>query len=175
MTWVSYLESARTWIALSAVGSAVLAISACSSENATPRSANNQGDVGAGAASNTGAGNVNAIGTISTGFMPTSNDGAGGTAPRDPRCDAQGNCSCINIGMIGRNGSFGAVPGMDGISALEAWLNANSSAAVQSHLTKPTLTEEFLANYDVIILQALETSTDPMLAGTQWQFSADES
>jgi len=107
--------------------------------------------------------------------MPTINNGAGGTAPRDPRCDAEGNCSCINIGMIGRNGSFGAVPGMDGISALEAWLNTNSSAAVQSHLTKPTLTTEFLANYDVIILQALETSTDPEVVGTQWQFSAEES
>src|SRR6187200_1347125 len=155
MTWLSYLSSARTWVALTAVGSAVLATNACSSQDASPRSGNIPGDSGAGAASNTGAGNVNVVG--STGLMlDSNNNGAGGTAPRDPRCDAEGNCSCINIGMIGRLGTYGAVPGQDGISALETWLNANSSAAVQSYLTKPTLTPELLANYDVIILQALE-------------------
>jgi hypothetical protein len=73
--------------------------------------------------------------------------------------------------MMGRLGSYGANPGMDGTASMEAWLNDRSSAAAATLLAKPTLTAEFLAGYDVLILQALETAEG---AGSQWQFSADE-
>jgi hypothetical protein len=149
-------------------------MNACSSGSSTPSRTEVNG--GSGASSTNGAA-VNAVNaannTGSTGIiMTTSSDGAGGTAPRDLRCDENGqNCVCINIGMFGRLGTYGAVPGMDSNAALEAWLDANSSAAADTMLTKPTLTAEFLANYDVIILQALESLEG---AGQQWQFSADE-
>jgi len=184
MTWLPSLSSANTWVALTALGSSFLAINACSSESSTsPRQQLDSSGNGSGAASGatTNVGAINVANNNATGIIQnTSTDGSGGTAPRDPRCDDQGNCSCINIGMIGRNGTYGAVPGEDSNSALVAWLNENSSAAAQSHLTKPTLTTEFLADYDVLILQALETPNPPgadgmEVLGTQWQFSADES
>src|SRR6187401_2900865 len=156
MTWLPSLSSASTWVALTALGGTFLAINACSSESSTsPRQQLDSSNNGSGAANGASATNVGAINVANnnaTGILQTSATGAGGTAPRDPRCDDQGNCSCINIGMIGRNGTFGAVPGEDSNSALVAWLNENSSAAAQAHLTKPTLTAEFLADYDVLIL-----------------------
>lgn len=177
MTWLLSLKSARTWVALTTVGSTFLAINACSSESTAPsRPQGSSDDSGAGAASGMNTADVGGINVGNTGVIQsTANNGAGGTAPRDPRCDDQGNCVCINIGMIGRNGTFGAVPGEDSNSALVAWLNENSSAGAQAHLTKPTLTAEFLANYDVLILQALETSNGAEVVGTQWQFTAEES
>jgi hypothetical protein len=120
--------------------------------------------MGAGAASN-------AVGATTTGgLQPTTvSGGMGGTA--QTVCDAQGNCTCINVGMLGRSGTYGAVPGQDGSAALVAWLNTNSSAAASNFTTKPELTEEFLAGYNVLILQALETAEG---AGQQWQFSPAE-
>lgn len=175
MTWLPSLSSASTWVALTALGSTLLAINACSSESSTsPRQQLDSSGNGSGAANGatTNVGAINVANNNATGIIQnTSTDGAGGTAPRDPRCDDQGNCSCINIGMLGRNGTYGAVPGEDGNAALVAWLNENSSAAAQNHATKPTLTPEFLANYDVLILQALENQEG---AGMQWQFSAEE-
>lgn len=165
---LSYLGSPRGLLALATCGGALLLMNACSSESAAPRSDIN-GANGNGGASTSSA--VNVV-TSNTGIvMTTNNSGVGGTTPRDPRCDDQGNCSCINIAMFGRLPTYGAVPGMDGISAVEAWLNANSSAAAQTFVTKPTLTAEFLGNFDVIVLQALETVEGP---GNQWQFSAEE-
>ena len=163
-TLLPRFSSARIWamVALGIGGAAV----ACSSTSEAPLRA--EVNTGAGAMGNN-AGVTNTTSVI----VPTtsSGNGSGGTAPRDPRCDDMGNCSCINIGMLGRLPTYGAVPGQDGISALEQWLNANSSAAASTHVTKPTLTAEFLANYDVLVLQAMETLEG---AGNQWQFSAEE-
>lgn len=174
MTWLSSLRSARTWVALTAVGTTLFAANACSSESTAP--SRPQADTTTNA-STTGAGAASGLNTVTVGGINVANTadtGAGGTAPRDPRCDDQGNCTCINIGMIGRNGTYGAVPGQDTNAALVAWLNENSSAAAQSHTTQPALNAEFLASYDVIILQALETPTTDTAPGTQWQFSAEE-
>ncbi len=133
------------------LGCAAGAVFACS-QDATPRR---------GESSNAGAG---ASGNGTVGIVMTT--GSGG-----PRCDEAGNCACINIGMLGRFPNYGAVPGSDDTEALNGWLNTNSSATVDAFVTKPALTEEFLANYDVLILQALENAEG---AGNQWQFSADE-
>jgi len=148
------------------MGSAI----ACS-DNAAPSPRTEVGSNGTGASF--GGNSINAANTANTTgvIVMTTTNGAGGTAPRDPRCNAQGNCACINIGMLGRSPTYGANPGQDGTDALDAWLNMNSSAAVTSHSTKPTLTAEFLANYDVLLLQAMETAEG---AGNQWQFSTDE-
>jgi hypothetical protein len=98
-------------------------------------------------------------------------------SPIDPEtgrpvvCDPEtGECTCINIGMLGRLPSFGAVPGQDNTAALQAWLNAKSSAVVSVHNTDVELTPELLAEYDVLILQALEDQD----GGPYWSHTPEE-
>lgn len=83
-------------------------------------------------------------------------DGDGG---REPECtiDETGNksCVCIKVATWGALGAYGAVPGMDGTDAITAWLNSNSTGEADYFATKPAITAEFLAAYDVIILQDL--------------------
>ncbi len=100
------------------------------------------------------------------------------TAPTEPeplveggrpaRCNDAGECTCINIASIGRTATYGL--GEDNTDAFVNWLNDNSSAVVDLHITKPMLTMDFLLNYDVIILQALEVDE----YGALWTFTADE-
>jgi hypothetical protein len=87
---------------------------------------------------------------------------------RPPRCNDAGECTCINIASIGRTATYGL--GEDNTDAFVTWLNDNSSAAVDLHIIKPTLSMDFLLNYDVIILQALEDDE----YGALWTFTADE-
>jgi hypothetical protein len=82
-----------------------------------------------------------------------------------------GNCTCINVGVLGRPPSYGAGgPGADTTVALQTWLNSKSSAAVDLITTKPTLNADFFAKYDVLILQALETAEGV----GHWTFTPDE-
>lgn len=64
-------------------------------------------------------------------------------------------CACIKIATWGALGTFGAVPGMDGTDAITAWLNANSTGTADYSATKPAITAEYLAPYDVIVIQDL--------------------
>lgn len=90
---------------------------------------------------------------------------------REVRCDEAGNCTCINVGVLGRPPSYGAGgPGSDTTVALQSWLNTKSSAAVDLITTKPAITAEWLANYDVLILQALEQAEGV----GYWTFTPDE-
>jgi hypothetical protein len=77
---------------------------------------------------------------------------------------------CVRIGMLGRLPSYGAVPGMDSTAALQQWLNSKSTAVVATYITDTPLTEDFLAQYDVLILQALETAE----RGPYFQYDAAE-
>lgn len=85
-------------------------------------------------------------------------DGGGqGGAGADP--DA-----CLNVMSWGTVGRFGAVPGADGRDAIVEWLNERSSA-VARHVVQPTaITPEFLAPYDIVLLQNLN----------EWRFTSDE-
>ena len=94
---------------------------------------------------------------------PTDRD-RGGNVVCDP---VTGECSCIRIGMLGRLPSYGAVPGQDNTAALQAWLNEKSTAEVDVHTTAVALTPEFLGQYDVLILQALEDQE----GGPQWSYT----
>ena len=134
---------------------------------------------GSGNPGNGGSGNPGAGGTISTGAG--AGTGTGGTlvvtepdaSPdgRAPRCDDAGNCTCINVGVLGRPPSYGAGgPGADTTVALQTWLNTKSSAVVDLITTKPTINADFLAKYDVLILQALETAEGV----GHWTFAPDE-
>ncbi len=126
-----------------------------------------------GGGSTTGTGSVSGTGSLGTGtgsvLLPGSGggDGSGG---REAVCDAMGNCTCINVAVFGQQGNYGAVPGMDGTSAIQAWLNENSSADVQLFHDKPAINAEFLAQFDVIILEDPRATKD----GPKWVYGADE-
>ncbi len=153
------------------LGVAVALAAACSAGGDPPATGVSSGS-GSGA---TGSGATG--GTIVTGSGASSSGGTGiivqdagdpeGGTPT--RCDDAGVCSCINIAVIGRPPTYGA-NGMDNTMAFTNWLNSKSSAAADLVTTKPTLTADYLAKYDVIILQALEDKE----GGPYWNFSADE-
>jgi hypothetical protein len=93
---------------------------------------------------------------------------------RPERCDEAGNCSCITIASIGHEGVWGPCSG-DTTTAFQDWLNTQSTAKVDTYdQTKPTLTKDFLAKYDVIILQWMVANGMQGNDGAPWQFSTDE-
>jgi hypothetical protein len=141
-----------------------------SSGAAGTNSGNSSGTVGT-----TGSGSVATSGSGSfltssgsTGSSPT--DGGGTASASDsgrlPRCTDAG-CTCFNVASIGHLGSYG-----NGSTELINWLNTESSATVALYQTKPTLTDAFLDQYDVIILQWLSDGTGGRDA--YWQFSPTE-
>jgi hypothetical protein len=90
------------------------------------------------------------------------------------RCDDAGNCTCIAIASIGHEGVWGPCS-TDNTAALQNWLNTQSTAKVDNYATtKPTLTPDFLAKYDVIILQWMVETGMKGNDGAAWQFSAAE-
>jgi hypothetical protein len=123
---------------------------------------------GAGGASAESSGNASSNGGASGVGSFVGSSGAGGDAGRLPKCDDAGNCSCINIASIGLPAHYGA--GNDNTDAFQTWLNSKSSAKLDLFVTQPTLTAAWLANYDVIILQAMEAAE----YGPFWQFSPAE-
>lgn len=142
-------------------------------ESATETSAPGESTGEAGATGpNTGTTTVSINGGDATigGAVPTSDAGTAGTNPngeagsRPERCTDAG-CTCFNIASIGHLGVYG-----DGTTELVNWLNTESSAAVALYETKPTLTADFLSQYDVIILQWLSDGNN----GPYWQFSQSE-
>ncbi len=78
-------------------------------------------------------------------------------------CDG-GHCTCINIASIGQPAHYGDT------TAFTDWLNSKSTAAVDMYTTHPTLTTDFLAKYDVLLVQWLTDSN----AGPYWTFTDDE-
>jgi hypothetical protein len=100
---------------------------------------------------------------------------------RLPRCNSAGNCTCFNIASIGHPGCTGceaAGGGGDSTTSFVDYLNQNSSAAVDLYTSKPMLTADFLAQYDVIILQGLfDGACDASVNYTNtnfWSFGSDE-
>jgi len=92
--------------------------------------------------------------------------------PNDPRdvpvrqkmCDANGeNCTCLRLALLGTLDS--AANNKDTQPFID-WLNAKSggTATVTMVSTKPTLSAEWLANYDVLLVANVNG----------WAFSADE-
>ncbi|MGH7438134.1 MAG: hypothetical protein ACRENE_20820 [Polyangiaceae bacterium] len=111
--------------------------------------------------------------------------GGDGRAARAQRCDDSGtHCSCFNIASIGQPGCSGceaAGNGGDTTSSFVDYLNAHSSASIDSYTTKPALTADFLAKYDVLIIQGLydgcsgKTGSPPWsITGNLWSFSSTE-
>ncbi len=122
------------------------------------------GGAGTGDGDNPGTGSTPGDGDNTGGdgdIVITTGGGSGdGDGPRETECEidpATGMevCTCIKLATWGALGTFGAVPGMDGTDAITAWLNANSTGEADYTAAKPAITAEYLANYDVIILQDL--------------------
>jgi hypothetical protein len=123
------------------------------------------GDMGTGTGSGVGG---------TTGIMATNPD-PGADAGRPTRYNDAGEAVCINIGSLGKPGTFGFMPGVDNTKAFETWLNSESSATASMILTHQKLTADFLAGFDVLILQDLEDANGGMAgAGPFWQFAPDE-
>lgn len=90
-------------------------------------------------------------------------------------CDGGDACMCppFKLAVIGKPGKWGANQGGDPDTALQDWLNSKSAGTAQvDHFTqRTTLTPEFLAQYNVIILASLADDSND---GPWWTFSADE-
>ncbi|AUX24269.1 hypothetical protein SOCEGT47_048060 [Sorangium cellulosum] len=136
-----------------------------------------------------GEGGKSASGAGGSSSTTSSSDGSGddfglpGSDPESPppadagqpaTCDDDGNCTCITIASIGHEGVWGPCSS-DSTTALQNWLNTQSTAQVDNYNTeKPALTPEFLAKYDVILLQWMVTKGVQNDDGEPWQFTADE-
>ena len=83
-------------------------------------------------------------------------------------CDEAGQCACVRIASIGLPGHYGVAG--DDTTAFTDWLSSKSTATVDMYTTQPTLTPDFLAQYDVLIIQWLTDSN----SGPYWSFSSDE-
>jgi hypothetical protein len=80
-------------------------------------------------------------------------------------CDETGqNCKCINLASLGASASKSYGTGNDSTTEFETWLTTKSNATVTFFPTRQTLTAEWLAGFDVLILQDLRG----------WAFTAEE-
>jgi hypothetical protein len=90
-------------------------------------------------------------------------------------CDGGAGCVCppFNVAVMGKPGKWGAVRNGDPPTALMDWLNSSSAgtARADNFTDRKTLTADFLATYNVIILASLSEDSD---VGPWWTFSADE-
>ncbi len=120
----------------------------------------------------TGNGAPGANGSTSgAGLFGTTGGGRGPDGGRIPKCDTAENCTCINIASIGQPAHYG-VAGLnsDSTLAFTDWLGSHSSASVDQFKTRPTLTADFLAKYDILIIQWLTDSN----TGPYWTFDPSE-
>lgn len=123
------------------------------------------------AAGGNGTSNPSGIGSSpSVSITGSSTDPDSGVVYRRPKvCDSNGeNCKCMNLASFGERASSSYGVGSDGqpssTTAFDTWLNEKSNATVTMVISKPSLTAEYLAGFDVIILQDLRN----------WSLSADE-
>jgi len=161
-----------------AVAAFCLALGACVGATVSPVGGPNAtGSAGAGGgASGVGSirtGGVTAI-TIDTSIVTSAGGASAGTTEVVPCTDDAGcNCSTLSVAVIGKPGKWGANPNGDPDTALQEWLNSSSAgtAKADNYTTRVTLTSDFLAPYNVIILASL---SDDSNAGPFWTFDASE-
>lgn len=150
LSWsILTLSSAATWVACTAPDPG----GSTTTGNVTTET------TGLSTTANTSATSANTTEDLAlTSDSDDSSDDSTGDTERVPECDANGaNCVCIKLATWGGLGTYGAVPGADGQDAVVAWLNDNSTGEAEYFATKPTVNAEYLRNYDVIVIQNLET------------------
>ena len=101
--------------------------------------------------------------------------GASGATTEVVPCTDGDNCTCsaLTVAVIGKPGKWGANPAGDSDTALQEWLNSSSAgtAKADNYTTRHTLTPDFLAPYNVIILASL---SDDSNTGPFWTFDSSE-
>jgi hypothetical protein len=148
---------------------------ACAAGNGGSNYQNNSsgtgGDDGGTAGTASGSSSGNGTGGTASGMLGTTSSGGSGTSSGHVANDAG---SCLRIASIGHEGVWGPCNG-DSTTAFQNWLNTESTAVVTSYdTTQPMLTDSFLAQYDVIILQWMVTGGMKGNEGTPWVFSTAE-
>jgi hypothetical protein len=141
----------------------------------TPGGANATGSAAAGGGT-PGGGSTGGVTTviIDPSVVPSAGGASGGTTEVVPCTgDAGCDCSTLSVAVIGKPGKWGANPAGDSDTALQEWLNSSSAgtAKADNYTTRPTLTPDFLAPYNVIILASL---SDDSNTGPFWTFDASE-
>lgn len=138
---------------------------------------NSTGSGGAGGRSSgvgsTGTGGVTTV-TIDTSVVLSAGGTPGGNTEAVPCTDGVGcTCSTLSVAVIGKPGKWGANPNGDSDTALQEWLNSSSAgtAKADNYTTRITLTPDFLAHYNVIILASLSDNSN---TGLFWTFDASE-
>lgn len=158
-----------TFLRAPAVAALVALGTGCATSNSNPpgdTSSSNTASFGSSFAGTDGSGG--SLGAIDA-SSPSTDD-----AGHMTRCDDAGNCSCINIASIGHEGVWGPCSN-DTTTAFQNWLNTQSTAHIDNYDTaKPTLTDAFLAKYDVIILQWMVTVGMQNNDGQPWVFDPSE-
>jgi hypothetical protein len=99
-------------------------------------------------------------------------DSDGTVAPRDTDikeeiCDANGNCYCLRLAVIGTSDS---TANDTDVTAFVEWLNTKSSCSVTMFEERVTLTEAFLAEFDIVLFQLLADTAN----GPFWTYTGDE-
>ena len=149
---------------------AVACAAAGTSTNNSQSSSNSSSSGGSGATSSTGS---------QSGFVVTdasTNDGSANSSDGQVVACANGEdcvCPTTNVAVIGTPGKWGLSTGADSDTAFQDWLNSSSAgtARVDNYRTKPTLTADFLAGYNVVILAGLGDDSN---VGPWWTFSSAE-
>jgi len=142
-------------------------------EVASAGGANGSARGGAGGQVTSGAGGtIQIIDTLPT-ITPSSIDAE--VTRQMVGCDGGDGCTCppLNVAVLGKPGKWGANPNGDPDTALQDWLNSSSAgtARVDNFTNRVTLTSDFLATYDVIILASL---SDDSNVGPFWTFDPSE-
>src|SRR3569832_2306889 len=90
-------------------------------------------------------------------------------------CDGGDACMCppFKLAVIGKPGKWGAYLGGDPDTALQDWLNSSSAGTAQGdHFTqRTTLTADFLARFNVIILASLADDSND---GPWWTITTNK-
>lgn len=107
--------------------------------------------------------------------MDTAAGGNSATVTRAVECTEGADCTCptLTVAVLGKPGKWGANPAGDSDTAFQEWLDSSSAGTAAAHVyaSKPTLTSDFLAQYDVIILASLSEDSS---AGPFWSFDDAE-
>lgn len=138
----------------------------------------NEGRTGHGA---TGAGGSSTTAAASAGgavhvSIDTAAAGSASTTRAVECTEGEGaDCTCptLRVAVFGKPGKWGANRGGDSDTAFQEWLNSSSAGTAKANVyaSKPTLTTDFLAQYDVIVLASLSEDSE---SGPFWSFDEAE-
>jgi hypothetical protein len=154
----------------------LLAVACSASSNSSGAAHNNSND-----SSNGGTGSTSATGSQPGYVASDASNANGGSSSGDGQvvpCTNGDDCICptLTVAVIGTRGQWGASSnpnGEDPDTAFQDWLNSSSAgtARADNYTTKPTLTPDFLAGYNVIIFAGAGDNSN---VGPWWKYDQAE-